>query len=36
MIDEKELKKEKDYLRSVLYLLEKEIQNRSKVILFFF
>ena len=29
MIDEKELKKEKDYLKAVLYLLEKEIQKAS-------
>ncbi len=32
MISEKELKKEKDYLKAVLYLLEKEIQkNNSRV-----
>jgi len=32
MIDEKELKKEKDYLKAVLYLLEKEIQKDSSKI----
>ena len=32
MIDEKELKKEKDYLKAVLYLLEKEIQNNHSQI----
>lgn len=32
MIDEKELKKEKDYLKAVLYLLEKEIQNNQSKI----
>ena len=29
MITERELKKEKDYLKAVLYLLEKEIQNNN-------
>ena len=33
MIDEKELKKEKDYLKAVLYLLEKEIQNKNRICL---
>lgn len=30
MIDAKEIKKEKDYLRNVLYILEKEIEKNSK------
>ncbi len=32
MIDDKELKKEKDYLKAVLYLLDKEIQKDSSKI----
>lgn len=31
MINEKELKKEKDYLRAVLYVLEKEISKNKKI-----
>ena len=29
MIDEKELKKEREHLKAVLYLLEKEINNAN-------
>ena len=32
MIDNKELKKETDYLKTVLYILEKEIATNSKKI----
>lgn len=31
MIDERELKKEKDYLRAVLYILEKELAKSKKI-----